>query len=160
MQSNLKIAVLTIIIAFMLTIIHLPEWAINFRPDWVSLVIIYWAMALPDKIGVNVAWFAGLMLDISHGAIIGQHALGLVIVIYIVNLQHQKLRVGSLFQQSIIILFLLLLNQTLVLWVYGIVGNTPETNLYFMPSLVGAVLWPWVYFILRDLRRKFIYRSM
>jgi len=160
MQSNLNIAILTIIIAFMLTLIQLPDWATDFKPDWVALVIMYWAMALPDKIGVTVAWFAGLMLDISHGAIIGQHAVGLVVIVYVIHMQHQKLRVGSLLQQSIIILLLLLFNQLLVLWVYGIVGNTPESSMYFMPSLVGAALWPWVYYILRDLRRKFIYRSM
>ena len=107
-----------------------------------------------------MAWFAGLMLDISHGAILGQHAIGLVIIIYIIHMQHQKLRVCSLLQQAIVVLLLLLFNQTLVLWVYGIVGNTPETALYFMPSLVGAVLWPWIYIILRDLRRKSSYRSV
>lgn len=160
MNSNFKIAGFTIIFAFMLSLIHIPEWASLFRPDWVTLVIIYWAMALPDKVGVNMAWCAGLMLDISHGAIIGQHAIGLVIVIYIIHMQHQKLRVCSLLQQAIVILLLLLFNQTLVLWVYGIVGNIPDTGLYFMPSLVGAILWPWIYIILRDLRRKFVYRAM
>ena len=106
MNSNIKITALTIVIAFMLTLMHFPEWASDFRPDWVTLVIIYWAMALPDKIGVNVAWCAGLMLDISHGAIIGQHAIGLVIVIYIIHMQHQKLRMFSLLQQAIVILLL------------------------------------------------------
>lgn len=160
MHSNFKIAGITIIFAFLLSLMHLPEWAADFRPDWVSLVFIYWAMALPDKVGVSMAWFAGLMLDISHGAIIGQHAIGLVIIIYIVHMQHQKLRVASLLQQSIIILLLLLFNQTLILWVYGIAGNIPETRMYFMPSLIGAILWPWIYIILRDLRRKFVFRAM
>ena len=160
MNSNFKIAGVTIILAFMLSLMLLPEWATDFRPDWVSLVFIYWAMAIPDKVGVTMAWFAGLMLDISHGAIIGQHAIGLAIIIYVVHMQHQKLRVASLLQQSIVILLLLLFNQTLILWVYGIVGNTPETTYYFLPSLIGAILWPWIYIILRDLRRKFSYRSM
>lgn len=160
MTSNFNIAGLTIIFAFMLSLMHLPEWAVEFRPDWVALVFIYWAMALPERVGVSMAWFAGLMLDISHGAIIGQHAIGLVIIIYIIHMQHQKLRVCSLLQQAIVILLLLLFNQTLVLWVYGIVGNIPETDFYFMPSLIGAALWPWIYIILRDLRRKFVYRAM
>ena len=160
MSSNFKIAGFTIIFAFMLSLMHLPEWAADFRPNWVALVMIYWAMALPDKVGVTMAWCAGLMLDISHGAILGQHAIGLVIITYIIHMQHQKLRVCSLLQQAIVILLLLLFNQTLVLWVYGIVGNIPETSYYFMPSLIGAILWPWIYIILRDLRRKFVYRAM
>ena len=94
--SNFKIAGLTLFVAFMLTIMPLPDWVVEFRPDWVTLVLIYWAMALPTKVGVTTAWLAGLMLDVSHGAILGQHALGLMLVIYIVHIQHQRLRVVSL----------------------------------------------------------------
>ena len=159
MSSNLKVASLTIFVAFMLTIIPLPDWAIEFRPDWVTLVLVYWAMALPARVGVTIAWFAGLMLDVSHGAILGQNALGLVLVIYIVHIQHQRLRVASLVQQAIVIFFLLLLKQLIVLWVSGIAGHAPDTWLFFMPCLSGALLWPWIYIIMRDLRRKFGYRT-
>jgi rod shape-determining protein MreD len=159
MSSNLKVASLTFFVAFMLTIMPLPEWAIEFRPDWVTLVLVYWAMALPARVGVTIAWFVGLMLDVSHGAILGQNALGLVLVIYIVHIQHQRLRVASLVQQAIVIFFLLLLKQLIVLWVSGIAGHAPDTWLFFMPCLSGALLWPWIYIIMRDLRRKFGYRT-
>ena len=158
MKSNIRAAILALFVAFMLTIMPLPEGIQEFRPEWVTLVLIYWAMALPSRTGVTVAWLAGLMLDVTHGAILGQHALGLTVVIYIVHLQHQRMRVASLIQQAIVIFFLLLLKQLIVLWVSGIVGRAPDTWLYFMPSLVGALLWPWLYIILRDLRRKFGYR--
>lgn len=159
MSSNFKVASLTIFVAFMLTIMPLPEWAIEFRPDWVTLVLIYWAMALPARAGVSIAWLAGLMLDVSHGAILGQNALGLVLVIYIVHIQHQRLRVASLIQQAIVIFFLLLLKQLIVLWVSGIAGHAPDTWLFFMPCASGALLWPWIYIIMRDVRRKFGYRA-
>ena len=158
MKSNIRAAILALLVAFMLTIMPLPEGIREFRPDWVTLVLIYWAMALPSRTGVTVAFLAGLMLDVTHGAILGQHALGLTVVIYIVHLQHQRMRVASLIQQAIVIFFLLLLKQLIVLWVSGIVGRAPDTWLYFMPSLVGALLWPWLYIVLRDLRRKFGYR--
>lgn len=157
--SNFKIAGMTLFVAFMLTIMPLPEWVVEFRPDWVTLVLIYWAMALPTRTGVTIAWLTGLMLDVSHGAILGQHALGLTLVIYIVHIQHQRLRVVSLVQQAIVIFFLLLLKQLIVLWVSGIVGHAPDTWLYFMPTITGALLWPWIYIILRDLRRRFGYRA-
>ncbi|UCB56231.1 MAG: rod shape-determining protein MreD [Thiotrichales bacterium] len=156
--SNFKIAGTTLFVAFMLTIMPLPEWMVEFRPDWVTLVLIYWAMALPTRMGVTIAWLTGLILDVSHGAILGQHALGLMLVIYIVHIQHQRLRVVSLIQQAIVIFFLLLLKQLIVLWVSGIVGHAPDTWLYFMPTLTGALLWPWIYIIMRDIRRKFGYR--
>ena len=158
-SSNTRIGVLTIIAAFMLTMMPLPEWAQAFRPDWVTLVLIYWTMALPASIGVTIAWCAGLMLDVSHGALLGQHALGLVLVIYVIHSQHQRLRVASLLQQAIVIFFLLLIKQALALWVSGIMGHAPDTWLYFMPSITSALFWPWVYIILRDMRRKFAYKT-
>ncbi|MDT8451983.1 MAG: rod shape-determining protein MreD [Gammaproteobacteria bacterium] len=158
-NPNTRIGVFTLIAAFMLAMMPLPDWAQAFRPDWVTLVLIYWTMALPASIGVTVAWFAGLMLDVSHGALLGQHALGLVLVIYIIHAQHQRLRVASMLQQSIVIFFLLLMKQALVLWVDGIMGRAPDTWLYFMPSLTSALIWPWVHIILRDLRRKFAYKT-
>ena len=157
-NSNTRIGIITIIMAFMLSMMPLPDWAEAFRPDWVTLVLIYWTMALPENMGVTIAWFAGLMLDVSHGALLGQHALGLVLVIYIIHSQHQRLRVASLLQQAIVIFFLLILKQASVLWVNGIMGHAPDTWLYFMPSLTSALFWPWVYIILRDLRRKFSYK--
>jgi rod shape-determining protein MreD len=159
MNPNTRIGVLTIIAAFMLAMMPLPDWAVAFRPDWVTLVLIYWTMALPASIGVTVAWFAGLMLDVTHGALLGQHALGLVLVIYVIHSQHQRLRVASLLQQALVIFFLILIKQALVLWVSGIMGHAPDTWLYFMPSLTSALFWPWVYIILRDLRRKFAYKT-
>lgn len=159
MSSNFKVASLSIFVAFMLTIMPLPGWAVEFRPEWVTLVLIYWAMALPARTGVTMAWLAGLMLDVSHGAILGQNAIGLVLVIYIIHIQHQRLRVASLVQQALVIFVLILLKQLIVLWVSGIVGHAPDTWLYFMPSLTSAVLWPWIYIILRDLRRKFGYST-
>ncbi len=160
MNSNARISTLTIISAFMLTIIPLPAWAQALRPDWVTLVLIYWAMAIPASIGVTIAWSLGLLLDVAHGALLGQHALGLVLVTYIVHSQHQRMRISSLLQQAIVVFFLLIIKQLMVLWVSGIIGQAPDIGLYFVPSLVGALLWPWIYIILRDLRRRFGYRAM
>ena len=155
MNKTLRIGLITIIVAFMLAIMPLPDWAVQFRPDWVTLVLIYWAMALPTKIGVTMAWFTGLLLDVSYGTLMGQHAVGMVLVIYVIHLQHQRLRVASLLQQAIVIFFLLLLKQLLSLWVDGMLGRAPGSWLYFMPTISSTLLWPWTYLILRDLRRKF-----
>ena len=102
-----------------------------------------------------MAWFAGLLLDVSYGTLMGQHAIGMVLVIYVIHLQHQRLRVASLLQQAIVIFFLLLIKQLLSLWVDGMLGRAPDSWLYFMPTITSTLLWPWTYLILRDLRRKF-----
>jgi len=63
MNKTLRIGLITIIGAFMLAIMPMPDWAVEYRPDWVTLVLIYWAMELPSRIGVTMAWFAGLLLQ-------------------------------------------------------------------------------------------------
>jgi len=95
------------------------------------------------------------MLDVSYGTLMGQHAIGMVLVIYVILIQHQRLRVASLLQQAIVICVLLLIKQTLTLWVDGMLGRAPHSWFYYMPTLTSTLLWPWLYLILRDIRRKF-----
>jgi rod shape-determining protein MreD len=155
MNKALRVCIMTIIVAFALAIMPLPEWAKEFRPDWVTLVLIYWAMAMPMTVGVIVAWCAGLLLDVAYGSLMGQNAAGMAFIIWFVHIQHQRLRVASLLQQAMIIFVLLFIKQTGTLWVDGMLGRAPNSWFYYMPTLISALLWPWVYLILRDLRRKF-----
>jgi len=150
-----RVVVPSLIVALMLHMWPLPEWMEYFRPEWLTLVFIYWALAVPEQVGITMAWLAGLLLDVTQGAILGQHAVGMVIVVFVIQLEYQRIRVFSLAQQALVVLLLLLLKQLLVLWVSGIVGRSTDLGLYFMPSLTGALVWPWMFIVLRDLRRRF-----
>ncbi len=142
-------------VALMLTMLPLPSWSAVYRPDWVTLVALYWVLALPRAFGVGLCWCAGLLLDVTHGALLGQHALGLALVGYLALRFHQRIRVYPLVQQGAIILVLLTLKHSVVLWINGITGQAPENLLlYYAPAGVGVLLWPWIFIILRDLRRR------
>lgn len=154
-KGGYKVVVPTMVLALMLHMLPLPDWLAYARPEFVTLVVMYWVLAMPERIGVTIAWCVGLLLDVTQGAILGQHALGLVIVTYILQLEYQRIRVFSLVQQALVVFVLLLIKQVMVLWVYGLVGHAPNLQLYFLPSLIGAIIWPWVYLFLRNLRRKF-----
>lgn len=154
-RSCFRIVIPTLIIALMLHMWPLPNWAEYIRPEWMVLVLIYWALAMPEQVGVTVAWVVGLLLDVTQGAILGQHAVGLVIIIYVINTQYQRIRVFSLAQQALVVLLLLLIKSVLVLWVSGMVGQAPDIGLYFLPAVTGAIIWPWLFVVLRDLRRRF-----
>lgn len=143
------------ILALMLTLIPLPEWAAYLRPEWVSLVVIYWCMALPERVGVGIAWIAGLFLDVIHGAVLGQYAMALALVAYFTMSLHQRLRVFPLLQQMFVILLLILFQQLIVIWIKGFIGESPESLRYWLPSFTSMLLWPWVFVLLRDLRRKY-----
>lgn len=151
-----KVLLPSILVALMLHMWPVPEWLERIGPEWLTLVLIYWALAIPEHVGVTVAWIAGLLLDVTQGAILGQHAVGLVIIIYIIQMEYQRIRVFSLLQQALVVMLLVILKLVLVLWVSGMVGRAPDLTLYFMPALTSALIWPWLFIVLRDLRRKFM----
>ncbi len=154
-QNYIYIVIPTLIVALMLQMWPLPKWLETLRPEWMVLVMMYWALAVPAQIGVTMAWIVGLLMDVTQGSILGQNALGLVVVIYIVNIQYQRIRVFSLVQQALVVFLLLLFKQILVLWISGIAGQAPSVSVYFLPTLVGAFIWPWLFLVLRALRRRF-----
>ena len=148
----------SLVIALILMILPLPDWAQIYRPNWMALVLIYWSMALPGRVGLWFAFFSGIVLDTSLGTILGQHTLALVVVVYFNMNFYQRIRVLALAQQAIYVFALLLINQVVVAWVEGIMGRPTPLMAYFGAPLVGMVIWPWVFVILRDIRRKALLR--
>jgi len=159
-MSGLRYLVIhaSLVIALILMILPLPDWAQIYRPNWMALVLIYWSMALPGRVGLWFAFFSGIVLDTSLGTILGQHTLALVVVVFFNLNFYQRIRVLVLAQQAIYVFALLLINQVVVAWVEGIMGRPTPLMAYFGAPLVGMVIWPWVFVILRDIRRKAMLR--
>lgn len=141
-------------VAVLLAIMPFPIWAEPFRPDWVGLVLIYWCIAVPDRVSVGTGWLLGFIQDVLYGSLLGLNALGKTLVAFLAVRLHLKLRMFPRWQQAVSVLGLLAVNQLLVLWIRGAIGQAPETISYWTPSVVGALLWPWLFIILRDLRRR------
>ena len=149
------VILISLCIAMLLTILPMPEWARPFRPQWVSLVLLYWTIALPHRIGVGSGFVIGIVLDVLTGTLLGQHALGLSVVTFIAIQLHQRIRVFPFWQQSLGILVLLVIERLLALWVTGATrGETPGL-VYWTVPLIGALLWPWIFVTLRTVRRQF-----
>lgn len=146
---------LSFVFALLLQMFALPDWAESLRPDWVALVLIYWCIALPGRVGVGTGWLTGLMLDVANGGLLGQNALTLAIVAYLALRLHQRIRLFPLWQQSVSVLLLITLHLMLVLWIKGIVGQSAETWAYWLPALTSMFVWPMVFVVLRGLRRNY-----
>ncbi len=140
--------------ALMLSTLPMPAWASAGRPAWVALVLVYWCLATPNRAGVLVAWTTGLLLDVMSGTLLGQHALGLSLLAFIVHHRRQWLSGLPLWQQAISVFALVFAYQTMVLWISGIRGFPVAASAYWAAPLVSTLLWPWISVILRDLRRK------
>ena len=150
------IIVLSFVIAMMLMAMPLPDWAIYWRPSWVAIVLIYWCMALPDRVGIGIGWGLGLLLDVQQGTVLGQNALGLAIIAYLCLKSYQRMRVFPLTQQAVLVCFYLLLYEFISLWIRGMMGVPPNNWTYWMPAFTSMLLWPWLFIVLRDIRRKYL----
>lgn len=150
-----EIIVATFVAALLLTMLPLPGWAERLRPEWVTMVLIYWCLAVPNRVGVGVGWVVGIFLDVARGAVLGQNALALSLVALLAVHLHQRIRVYPLWQQALTVLMLVAFSQMLALWVRGVMGQSPESWGYWLPSLASMLLWPWVFLVLRDVRRRF-----
>jgi len=149
------IIVLSFIVAFMLMAMPLPDWAQPWRPMWPAMVLVYWCMALPERVGIGVAWCIGLLLDVQQGTLLGQNALCFSLVAFITLAMHQRLRVCSLVKQAIVVASILLLFLMISLWIRSMTGYPPQQWTYWMPTVTSMLLWPWLFIVLRDLRRKY-----
>lgn len=144
----------SLVVALVLTVLPMPEWAAPWRPAWVALTLIYWWLAVPDRVGLSVGWFAGLVLDVLTGALLGQHALSLVIIGYLTMRLHLRLRFMPLSHQAGVVFGLLVLERLISAWIIGATRGLPDSWLFWMPALTSAVLWPWAFLILRGARRR------
>jgi rod shape-determining protein MreD len=122
----------------------------------VALVVIYWCLAVPERMGVGVAWVMGILLDVISGALLGQHALALALVAYVALKLHRQTRLFPVWQQAFMVMLLIIMEQMLNLWVQGVIGQPPRSWKYWLPVLTSMLLWPWVFFLLRDLRRRYV----
>ena len=148
------IIAMSFIVAIMLTALPLPDWAVNWRPDWVAIVLIYWCMAVPDRIGIFVAWFLGLLLDVQQGNALGQNALSMILIAFLTINSYQRMRAYPLLQQAVLVCFYLLLYKLVMFLILVYLGLNKSDWTYWMPAITSMLLWPWLFIILRDVRRK------
>jgi rod shape-determining protein MreD len=149
------VVALSFVLAFLLASTPLPGWLGRFWPDWVAMVLIYWCMALPHRVGIGVGWLVGLLVDAGRGALLGQHALAFASVAYLTLQTYRRIRVFPPWRQAVSVLAFLLIEQVLVFWISGVIGYPPRDGWYLAPALGGMVSWPLLFVVLRDIRRYF-----
>lgn len=138
----------SIIVALMLAISPVPDALQPFRPDWVALTLIYWAIVLSGTYGVGTAWLVGIVLDVAQGTLLGQHALALSAVAYLTVRFHLQLRVFPLGQLTLTVAGLLAVYQFILFWINGVAGLSTPAIRFWGPLVSGTLLWPLVYFLL------------
>lgn len=153
--TGLPVLLLSLSVAFVLATIPLPGILALMRPEWVLLVLLYWLIALPDRIGLITAWTVGLLVDLVAGGLLGQHALTYVLAAFFAVSLHQQFRMFSLIQQTLLIGTALVVYQLIDASISQISGNASFQMLDFLPVLSSTVMWPAVFVLLRSIRRRY-----
>lgn len=145
---------LSLILAAILAIVPMPAWLELWRPEWVALVLVYWVIALPHKVGLITAWITGFFIDILEGSLLGLNALAFTAIAYVALNLYQRMRMFTPLQQSTTILMLIGVQQLLVFWVLTATGQNTARDLAFVFSaLSSALIWPVLFPLLRYWRR-------
>ena len=143
---NVWYMALTVVLALLFNL--MPWHDLVGIPDMVALVLAFWCVHQPRKMGIGAAWFVGLMMDAGNGALLGQHAFGYAFLAFGAISLHRRILWFSQWQQAAHVLILLLVCQALMLAV-GMIAGSPFPGIgYFAGSLVAAALWPIASFVL------------
>jgi len=146
--------ILTFMTGLILTVMPLPDSVDAFRPDWLAMLVVFWAMRLPRTWSVGTAWIVGIILDVSQGTLLGQHALALCFVAFITVRFHLLMRVFPVPQLTATVFPILATYQFLLFWINGVAGVDAPMITYWGPVISGTLLWPFVMTLLSGMRYR------
>jgi len=132
---------LTLIVALLLNLLPWSSAWLWLKPDFVALVLLYWCVAQPRKVGFVSAWLLGLVMDVADGALFGQHALSYSILAYAGIVLHRRVLMFSGTPQVLHIVVLLLLNDLIVITIRVLAGAGFPGFQYFIGSFIAGALW-------------------
>jgi rod shape-determining protein MreD len=140
-QSKLKSIYLSLLLAFMLLLLPWSGLALQIRPDFMLLVIIFWLIRAPNLCNVGTAWFVGLFVDLATGGIFGQYALAYTVTAFFAVSYQRRLVLYTGTQQLFYVFLLLIISQAILLILKVFAGMQFIGWVYFLPSITGVLLW-------------------
>ena len=153
-QRPLALGVITVSVLIALTAAIWPMagWASWLRPELATMIVMYWIIVAPFRVGMTFAWCLGIAVDILEGAVLCQNALALTLVAYGVSLLRQRISMLSIAEQSAVVFLLVVLQHFVNFWVHSLTAGIYFNIAFLVPALVSAILWPLVKLCLDRLR--------
>ncbi len=133
---------ITLFVGMMINLLPLTGWVLALRPDFVALVLLYWGIYQPRKIGFLPAFLLGLGMDVADGSLFGQHALAYSVMMFAAIFLHRRVSMFDMRHQILHVLPILLMMQLIVLGVRHAASGEFPGWWYFLSSITGALLWP------------------
>lgn len=142
----------SIIIALLLGLLPLPGLLQPLRPYWLALIMAYWVIEAPDSAGLGFAFTVGIIADLMFGALLGEQALRMVIMTFILQRFRARLRFFPMSQQALAIGVLLLNDRVVTGAVHLALGEPALPWNYWWAPVLGMLLWPPLFVMLDALR--------
>lgn len=138
---DITTVILTLVVALTFQLYPWYGNGVIFRPDFLLVITLYWVLRAPNLCNIGVAWFAGLMVDLSTGSLLGQHALSFALTAFF-GLQYQRrIVLYNRWQLSAYVLTLLTTERLVILVLKLFADNESPGWSYFIPVLTGLLLW-------------------
>jgi len=148
---------LSLVCAFLLNLLPVGGWI--GVPDFVALVLVFWSINQPRKVGIGVAFCMGILMDVHDASLFGENALAYTLLSYFAIMIHRRVLWFPSVTQALHILPLLLITQAIQLLVRMAAGGHFPGWWFFSESVVAALLWPIVSWILLAPQRRAIDRD-
>jgi len=130
----------SILLAFVLNIL---PWGRTYGvPDFLAIVLVFWNIHQPRKVGIGVAFLVGLLMDVHASALLGERALAYSLLSFGAMTMHRRVPWFRLGGQMLHVLPLFLVAQLVVVAVRMAVGGPFPGLGYFLQSLSSTLLWP------------------
>lgn len=147
----------SLICAFFLNL--LPWGRFVGAPDFVALVLVFWGVHQPRRVGIGMAFFMGLLMDVHDASLLGENALAYTLLSYFAIMMHRRVLWFPTMTQALHVLPLLLLTQAVQLLIRFMASGQFAGWAYFLESGVSVALWPLVTWILLAPQRRAIDRD-
>ena len=144
----------SLLLALLLGLVPLPETLQPLRPFWLALVLAYRLLETPERVGPGFPFLLGLVADVAFGSLIGEQALRLVVLAFILDRFRARLRFFPLSQQAVTVGVLLLNDRVINAVVHVVVGVPQLPWGYWLAPLVGMLLWAPLHVLLDALRLR------
>jgi rod shape-determining protein MreD len=142
----------SLLLALLLGLLPLPEVLQPLRPYWLALVLAYWVIEGNDRVGLGAAFAVGLVADLAFGGLLGEQALRLVVMTFILQRFRTQLRFFPMAQQALAVGGLLLNDRVITTAVHLALGEPLLPWMYWWAPLLGMLLWAPLFLLLDALR--------
>ncbi len=133
---------LTLSLCLLLAVWPLPVDVKWLRPAFAFLFVFYWVNRFPFRLGLVFAWVTGVLFDLVTGEVLGQQALALTIVTYLIVIFNSQIKRSTIFGEMLLIFLLMLAYLLLGLWIDAMTGRVVWQLELVLPALATALSWP------------------